>query len=598
MNNLQVTSLYIENPPTGWSAVQVFQNLSKYGEVVDVFLPAKVTKTGKRFGFVRYRNGVDLQRILFDLNRFQVEGGALRANIARDRVQSVWRVTKAQPKGVTIPLERRLEKEHIQIQRLDRILQLKPCRLIREPREYSSVQHLLFQHGVKDATVSQVGGDSVLICFSSPDNMKQFCQYSYDWVKKEFLSLGPWQKRDGAINRTCWITVRGVPLHAWCKEFFTLVAMFVGKLIGVATETENRGRLDYAKLQIVTSLRNPVQKTLSVNITGQQYEVSILESSPCCDLSHPPSILLMDDLLCFDTATPEAMPDDQARGDVQKRKDDIDQRILRNQEALVADSQDPFVLMPIIQKCAAKGKSIARKLDIGDLNSVDLHNSPPTNQQPVLGNNSVVNATFSHASGQSSPRGYMPSGSLSQWAQSVPSKPILVSNSFGPLAEYTESGDHSSTKSSSFSEPVMDNDQSTQGARSVTDSSRPSSSHSLCSSDNDSDVLLQKLALAVKQRRVITRKKPRAKVHAPQDNVMVSGSLSDSDLPLIKLRRHILEKSCNPPVSRTEQEVMETLNLGQALGWDNSKDPQAVKNLTMELIEKEAADWCLSRTDV
>ncbi|KAJ4847049.1 hypothetical protein Tsubulata_017084 [Turnera subulata] len=116
--------------------------------------------------------------------------------------------------------------------------------------------------------------------------MSKFCQTKFGWVHDWFLSLEPWKQEFGAVNRSCWVIVHGVPLHAWCQEFFSLVAMFVGTFISLAEETENWRRLDYAKIQIMTSFKNPINQSLAVSIAGQSYDVSILESLPCCGLNN------------------------------------------------------------------------------------------------------------------------------------------------------------------------------------------------------------------------------------------------------------------------------------------------------------------------
>ncbi|KAJ4824966.1 hypothetical protein Tsubulata_031050 [Turnera subulata] len=87
--------------------------MSKYGEVVDVYVPQKRSRSGKRFGFVRFRGVRDLQRLLYDVNRVHVETGVIRASVAQMRTkgpstaakenqQSIYRIpdnTRPHPTG-------------------------------------------------------------------------------------------------------------------------------------------------------------------------------------------------------------------------------------------------------------------------------------------------------------------------------------------------------------------------------------------------------------------------------------------------------------------------------------------------------------------
>ncbi|KAJ4844558.1 hypothetical protein Tsubulata_031304 [Turnera subulata] len=48
MDNGQLHSLYVENLPKNWKQTDVYRIMSKYGEVVDVYIPNKRSRSGKR----------------------------------------------------------------------------------------------------------------------------------------------------------------------------------------------------------------------------------------------------------------------------------------------------------------------------------------------------------------------------------------------------------------------------------------------------------------------------------------------------------------------------------------------------------------------
>ncbi|GKC79065.1 nucleotide-binding alpha-beta plait domain-containing protein [Tanacetum coccineum] len=55
-------SIYVSNFPESFSAKDLFHAYSKYGHVVDSFIPVKRSKEGKRFGFVRFINVFSAER--------------------------------------------------------------------------------------------------------------------------------------------------------------------------------------------------------------------------------------------------------------------------------------------------------------------------------------------------------------------------------------------------------------------------------------------------------------------------------------------------------------------------------------------------------
>nr|GEX67369.1 RNA-directed DNA polymerase, eukaryota, reverse transcriptase zinc-binding domain protein [Tanacetum cinerariifolium] len=48
------TSVFVTNFPDGYGAKDLWNTCKLYGHVVDVFIPDRRTKAGKRFGFVRF----------------------------------------------------------------------------------------------------------------------------------------------------------------------------------------------------------------------------------------------------------------------------------------------------------------------------------------------------------------------------------------------------------------------------------------------------------------------------------------------------------------------------------------------------------------
>ncbi|GJU93124.1 RNA-directed DNA polymerase, eukaryota [Tanacetum coccineum] len=77
------TSVFITNFPESFSAKELFHSCKQYGHVVDSFIPTKRSKSGKRFGFVRFINVFNEERLVNNLCTVWIDRYKLHANIAR-----------------------------------------------------------------------------------------------------------------------------------------------------------------------------------------------------------------------------------------------------------------------------------------------------------------------------------------------------------------------------------------------------------------------------------------------------------------------------------------------------------------------------------
>ncbi|GJR59043.1 RNA-directed DNA polymerase, eukaryota, partial [Tanacetum coccineum] len=76
-------SVYITNFPDSCSAKDLFQSCKVYGHVVDSYIPFKRSKSGKRFGFVRFINVFSVERLISNLCTLWIGKHRLLANVTR-----------------------------------------------------------------------------------------------------------------------------------------------------------------------------------------------------------------------------------------------------------------------------------------------------------------------------------------------------------------------------------------------------------------------------------------------------------------------------------------------------------------------------------
>ncbi|GKF19252.1 nucleotide-binding alpha-beta plait domain-containing protein, partial [Tanacetum coccineum] len=77
------TSIYVTNFPESFSAKDLFHTCKVYGHVVDSFIPRKRSNDGNRFGFVRFINVFNVERLVRNLCTIWVGSLKLQANVSR-----------------------------------------------------------------------------------------------------------------------------------------------------------------------------------------------------------------------------------------------------------------------------------------------------------------------------------------------------------------------------------------------------------------------------------------------------------------------------------------------------------------------------------
>ncbi|KAJ4835218.1 hypothetical protein Tsubulata_021045 [Turnera subulata] len=216
---------------------------------------------------------------------------------------------------------------------------------LKYPADRESVQHVWASHGYGEVKISDLGGDSILACFPSEASMLQFIQEEPEWVEPWFSFVKPWKRGDCVANRRCWLHVRGVPLHALCIEFFSLVGSFFGQLIFVDPATEQKERLDMARIDVLTTQGGIVEKALEVLITDSLYTICVVEEPKMA------STYLFPD----DNSSKNSDQGDQSQSPTVDVEVPVT-NMVRDREARITESDgDPFGLMPVIAQSNFRG---------------------------------------------------------------------------------------------------------------------------------------------------------------------------------------------------------------------------------------------------
>ncbi|GJU20654.1 nucleotide-binding alpha-beta plait domain-containing protein [Tanacetum coccineum] len=265
-------SVYISNFPESCSAKDLFHQCKQYGHVVDSFIPNKRSKSGKRFGFVRFINVFNEERLVNNLCTVWIGRYKLQANIARFKRPPV-KVDKTQPKkesskmggsdllkkqagtGIDVNIPYSCSKSYVNVVSGggteaesspvvvlgDECMASKDLSksLVARVKVFASLVNLkvaLCNEGFLDTKITYMGEQWVMLEFGSLESIHLF---------KDNQSVGAWfscikqASLDFAVDgRIAWVEIEGVPLKLWSNNTFKRIASRWGELIEVDDQEE------------------------------------------------------------------------------------------------------------------------------------------------------------------------------------------------------------------------------------------------------------------------------------------------------------------------------------------------------------------------
>ncbi|PWA55855.1 nucleotide-binding alpha-beta plait domain-containing protein [Artemisia annua] len=274
------TSVFISNIPESIMAKDLFHACSQYGHVVDSYIPFKRDKNGNQFGFVRFINVFNSERLVNNLCTVWIDRYKLKANIAQFQRNSSFVAKSGLNNGVNLngnkaknaPKESsksnsKAKGEHSYVGNVkndeysyvnivkneaspiaknsssDAVLVLgDECvndknfalSLFGRVKTFASLANLkvaIANEGFEDIVIKYMGEQWVLLEFQSVETINKF---------KLNVSIASWfsqiinvSKESEVAGRIAWVEVEGVPLKLWTSNTFSRIAAKWGKLLDV-----------------------------------------------------------------------------------------------------------------------------------------------------------------------------------------------------------------------------------------------------------------------------------------------------------------------------------------------------------------------------
>nr|GEU38333.1 nucleotide-binding alpha-beta plait domain-containing protein [Tanacetum cinerariifolium] len=224
------------------------------GHVVDVFIPDRRTKVGKRFGFVRFIKVFDIDRLINNLCTVWVERNKIHANVARFQREPLNKQSnKVNNKGTNYVnhgakgmtnfyahVVKGNQVQNVGMEECQNMVLDETCLnyedfslcLLGKVKEFASLTNLkvvLCKEGYANIKLKYMGGFLVMIVF----------QFN--------LAVGSWFSQiiqvhnDFVIDeKVIWVEVAGVPCKWWYRNTFSRIASRWGTLLN-GEELEEEG---------------------------------------------------------------------------------------------------------------------------------------------------------------------------------------------------------------------------------------------------------------------------------------------------------------------------------------------------------------------
>ncbi|GKA19100.1 RNA-directed DNA polymerase, eukaryota [Tanacetum coccineum] len=236
-------SVFVMNFLDHFSSRDLWNVCTAYGNVIDVYIPLKKSKAGKKFAFVHFLKVENLDRLIGNLCTIWIGRLCLHANPVR--------------------FQREIRASTVQATKKNEGF---------VSNSFASVLKSA-NEGFEHVNLTYLGGFWVLLDTGSTASKEKLCKHM--GVASWFNQLIPADDSFVSEDRLVWISVEGLPIKAWSHNTFAKIVSLWGLLFEV--EAEEDLSLPYKKLCVITKPHILINNKLKIIVKGQVYWIRIKE---------------------------------------------------------------------------------------------------------------------------------------------------------------------------------------------------------------------------------------------------------------------------------------------------------------------------------
>ncbi|MCH89313.1 hypothetical protein A2U01_0010208, partial [Trifolium medium] len=310
--NVNYTTYFFSDFPESFGAKAMLNVFQNYGDIMEVVIPAKRDKGGRRFGFARFDRVENPRSFEYELDHIIIGRDKLSVNLSRFQRQSegnrrfdVKNGTSGSrrlndSKGVEFNTRTKsstgqnhhqsrdehdrtyahavrdgrqskqgVDHKHITVSyeaEKDDMLRLKKAfigEVLHSGMSYN-IQNQFHRQGYFGVKVTPLGSNLVLLEGQEEGEVEALVEDAKGWLYQWFRDVRPWSAKEIDLERIVWLRVYGIPAHAWNDIFFANITKPWCHFINADDVTIKKLSMDVARLMIRTTCQRVVDEFFDV----------------------------------------------------------------------------------------------------------------------------------------------------------------------------------------------------------------------------------------------------------------------------------------------------------------------------------------------
>ncbi|PWA42025.1 hypothetical protein CTI12_AA549130 [Artemisia annua] len=286
-------TIFVTNFPDHLTARDLWNVCAAYGKVVDVYIPLKKSKTGKKFTFIRFLKVDNMERLIENLCTIWIGRSHLYANPARFHREA--RAPFVQPSKVKVnmgPVKNSFasvlkSNNHKGFSPsdstptivmndyciVDKDLSCSLMGKIKDINALSNIYVIFADEGFDNVNISYLGGFWILIDACSISSKEKMIKH--EGLASWFSELCPADPSFVSEDKLVWISVEGLPFNTWNKNAYVKIISQWGTLSDVDINSDSSSSAK--KLCVVTKLHAIINDRIKVIVKGRIYWIRVKE---------------------------------------------------------------------------------------------------------------------------------------------------------------------------------------------------------------------------------------------------------------------------------------------------------------------------------
>lgn len=140
--------------------------------------------------------------------------------------------------------------------------------VIKEPKLVVKLKHFFHEEGLLAIRLTILGLNMCILEDLVSGEVENFILDRKPWWEQWFTTIRPWQPDDVDSERLLWLRVRGIPCHAWSKNFFTMLVKSKGSYTKSDDTTLARTSIEEARVCIKSHRKEMIKFITKAFIDG------------------------------------------------------------------------------------------------------------------------------------------------------------------------------------------------------------------------------------------------------------------------------------------------------------------------------------------